>query len=325
MAEEGNSLHDPWAPPSKAPDDDVATPAGPRPESDVPTRATPLPPAPEPPVAPPPPLPEPVLYDAEAESGPDAVPKRRWPGSAKAAVIVLALLLVATAAGLGYAWWKTNDEKKDLETAANQQGQELSQQLSKANQTATSLQQNLDATNKQVADLQQQLDASKAAATQAAQQADAMKALFPVDASTVSAGLPGTYRSDPLPPQPGGCSLASCPTAPLTLTIEGGNATLSDPALGRVALRTAGAGWSATGPVTAPLQLQCGAAPQATTFTVQFSAAAVALDSAGKTQVTTVAGSLLLTSAAVPAGVDPGNPTGCPPGVASYVFAANRT
>ena len=136
MADEGNGLHDPWAPPEKTPSTEH--------ESDVPTRATPIEPPPvavepssEPDAAAPPPEPEPpfepVPYEPVAIEYPPAPTRRRWPGSAKAIVVILAVLLVATAASLGYGWWKTNEDKKDLESASNQQGQELSQQLDQAN------------------------------------------------------------------------------------------------------------------------------------------------------------------------------------------------
>ena len=45
-----------------------------------------------------------------------AAPRAAWPGAAKAIVIILVVLLVGTAVGLGYGWWKTNDDKKDLES-----------------------------------------------------------------------------------------------------------------------------------------------------------------------------------------------------------------
>ena len=73
---------------------------------------------PAPPVEPDAPVPyEPVPPEYRRRRRP-----RRWPGSAKAIVIILAVLLVATAAGLGYGWWKTNDDKKDLETAQQPAG-----------------------------------------------------------------------------------------------------------------------------------------------------------------------------------------------------------
>jgi TolA-binding protein len=344
MADEGNGLHDPWAPPDKTPPIEQ--------ESDVPTRATPIEPAsqegapvePEPvesepvgvyePEAPPEPVPpfQPVPYEPVAIEYPPSTQKRRWPGAAKAIVIILAVLLVATVAGLGYGWWKTNEDKKDLESASNQQGQELSQQLDKANkdlattqQSLTTSQQDLAAANAKVSDLQGQVTSAQTDATTAKDRADALAGLFPLNAAKVQAGTPGTYRSPALTAQPGGCSLATCPSAQLTLTVEsaGGGLTVSDPALGHVPLTASGAGWTATGPTAAALQLSCNGAPVATTFTLSVSPAAIALDSKDAPQVTTLGGSLLLSSAAVPAVVEPPS-AACPAGIGSYVFAANR-
>ena len=308
MEDEGNGLHDPWAPPPPTSEELGA---------DVPTRVTPI--EPPPPIAP-------VDIPPEPAPQPEPATRRRWPGSAKAAVAILAVVLIATAAGLGYAWWKTNDEKKDLENASNQQGQELSQQLDQANQQLAASKQQLDQANAQVADLQGKLNATQNDATAAQQQAQAMSALFPLTPQKVQPGLPGTYRTDPVSAATGGCSLAACPSAQLTLTIEssGGGLTVSDPALGRVPLQAVGAGWSATGPASAALQLQCNGAPQPTTFTLSLSASTVALDAKDAPQVATLAGGLLLSSPAVAATAEP-PVAGCPPGVGAYSFAANRT
>jgi hypothetical protein len=260
------------------------------------------------------------------EEPPAATPeRRRWTTAAKATVIVLAVALVAACAGLGYAWWRTNEDKKDLETAANQQGQELSQQLSAANANLSKSQADLAAANKQITDLQGQLKTAQDATATAQAQAAALGKLFPINATTVSSGVPGTYRTPALSAQPNACSVAPCPPAQLTLTVTsaGGALTVADPNLGQAALQGSGAGWSATGAVTPALQLQCSGVAQPTTFTLTVSPAAVALDAQGATQVTTLAGSLLLTAAPVAATATP--PTaGCPPAVASYVFAANR-
>ena len=66
-------------------------------------------------------------------------------------MILLVILLIGTAAALGYGWYKTNEDKKDLEQATNQQGQELSGQLDKTNQDlAYATQQELTAANAKV-------------------------------------------------------------------------------------------------------------------------------------------------------------------------------
>jgi hypothetical protein len=355
MADEDGGLHDPWAPPQSEPVDSIPPPeAEPPAPPDVPTRAVPLDPGaeaavgtagldePEPaagagltpeaiavapaaaaaatataqiPVAPEPP-----------GEPPPADTKRRWPSAAKAVAIILAVALVAACAGLGYGWWKTNQDKKDLETASNQQGQELSQQLSTANANLTKSQADLAAANKQVSDLQGQLKSAQDAATSAQAQAAALTKLFPINATTVASGVPGTYRTGALSVQGGGCSLATCPSAQLTLTVasSGGSLTVADPALGQVPLQGSASGWSATGPVTPALQLQCAGVAQPTTFTLTMSPAAVALGAQNAAQVTTLAGSLLLTAPPVAPTATP--PTaGCAEGVASYVFAANRT
>ena len=328
MADEGNGLHDPWAPPEKTPPVE--------PESDVPTRATPIEPSPEPVTTPvetfaPEPLVEPhpevpvPPYEPVQLEYPAPATRRRWPGSAKAIVVILVVLLLATAASLGYGWWKTNDDKKDLESASNQQGQELSQQLDQTNNALATTQQELTAANDKVNELQGQLTSAQDEAAASKQQVDALTGLFPISASTVQSGTPGSYRSGSLSTQAGGCSLAACPSAQLTLSVEasGGALTVSDPALGRVPLTAAGAGWTATGAAAAALQLSCNGAPQATTFILTVSPAAVALDSKNALQVTTLAGNLLLSSPAVAAVADP-PAAGCPAGIASYVIAAQR-
>jgi TolA-binding protein len=326
MADEGDNLHDPWAPP---PD---AAPAAP--EADVPTRVTPIEPTVEGIDAPPLPPDEPELLPEivppESEVPP---PRRHWPGAAKAIVAVLAVLLVATAVGLGYGWWKSNDDKKELESTSNQQGQELSQQLDKANQDNATAQQQLATANTKITDqqtqitgLQSQLTAAQDEAAAAKQQSAALAGLFPLTPQKLQPGLPGTYRSDAVQPAPGGCSLASCPPVQLTMTIEssGGALTVSDPALGRLPLTPVGGGWSATGAAPAAFQLQCNAAPQPTTFTITLAATVVALDSKNAPQVATLGTGFLLSSAPVAGTAEPAN-AGCPPGVAAYLLSAART
>ena len=164
MADEDNGLHDPWAPPRSEPVDSIPPPEPPPPaQPDVPTRAVPLGPGMEAGLGPAglvEPEPEPVVAGglspeaiavapaaaaaatataqipvAAEPRRPPPAPKRGWPSAAKATAIVLAVALVAACAGLGYGWWKTNQDKKDLETASNQQGQELSQQLTRPTPT----------------------------------------------------------------------------------------------------------------------------------------------------------------------------------------------
>jgi len=283
MADDDPGLHDAWATPPDPP------PAPP--EIDFPTSATP-------------------------------VPRRRWPGSAKATVAVLVVLLLGTAAILGYGWWKTSDDKKDLESASNQQGQELSQQLDTSKQDTAAAQKELTAANAKVTDLQDQLTTAQTEAAAAKEQNDALEGLFPLNAAKVQPGLPGTYRSDPAQVQ--ACSLSSCPTAQLTLTVASGGAlTVSDPNLGQVPLTPAGAGWTATGPASAALQLSCSGVAQATTYVLTLAPAAIALDSKQAPQVTTLQGGLVLSSPLVPP--SDANNLGCPAGVASYVITANRT
>ncbi|HKA03742.1 MAG TPA: hypothetical protein VKD67_05415 [Acidimicrobiales bacterium] len=330
MADEGSpELHEPWAShPAEAsapPETPVEAepPAPPRPpgpydvEAESPT--TELPAVPPPPLAfaPPPPPPP-------ADKG------KKWPGSAKATVIILALALLGAAGGLGYAWWKTNEDKKDLEKVTTAQGQELTSQLDKANADLNTTKSSLDAANKQITDLQGQLKTAQDQAAANKAQADALKALFPVTASSVAGGLPGTYNSPSVGPVAGACSVAPCPNVQLTLTIEStsGALSVSNPALGRVPLQAGSGGWTATGPVLASLQLQCAGSPQTTTFVLSLAPAAVALDAKNAAQVTSLAGSLVLTSPAVsapppPPGGTPG--ASCAPGVATYNVVANRT
>src|SRR4051812_33548750 len=131
-------LHDPWAPPPDPPGD---------PDAPTEVMATQAPPA-APPM-------EPAMEPATEAPTDDG--RRRWPGSAKAVVVLLVIVLVGTAAALGYGWWKTNDDKKDLESATNQQGQELSGQLDKATKDLAAAQQQLTAANTKVTDLESQL------------------------------------------------------------------------------------------------------------------------------------------------------------------------
>jgi hypothetical protein len=315
MAEEGSDLHEPWAPPRGRPavpyDIEAETPAEREPsEADTPTEVVPVQPAGPPPLTPPPPPPPPG--------------RKKWPGSAKAVTAVLVVALLGTGAGLGYAWWKTNDDKKNLENVTTEQSQELSAQLDKANAELATTKSSLDAANKQITDLQGQLKTAQDGAAAQKATADALKALFPVNAQTTAASLPGGYNTPALSTVSGGCSVAPCPTAQLALTIEStsGALTISDPSFGRVPLQAGGAGWAATGSVVASLQLQCAGVPQPTTFSLSLEPAAVALDANNATRITTLAGSFVLTSAAV-AGVAPA--PSCPPGVATYVVTANRT
>jgi TolA-binding protein len=316
MADEGDGLHDPWAPPPDGPQVEPEV-------AEVPTRVTPIEPAPVASAEPDEAVALPEVVPPENELEP---PKRRWPGAAKAIVIILAVLLVATAAGLGYGWWKTNDDKKDLETASNQQGQELSQQLDKANKENAALQDQLTAANAKVTDLQGQLTTAQDEAATAQQESAALAALFPLNAQKVQPGLPGTYRTGSVTVAQGGCSLASCPPVQLTLTIEssGGALTVSDPTLGRTALTQAGSGWTANGAAPASFQLSCNGAPQPTTYTLSVGASTIALDAQNAPQVAALGGGLLLSSAAVAATPDPASP-GCPPGVAFYVIGGSRT
>jgi hypothetical protein len=79
--------------------------------------------------------------------------------------------------------------------------------------------------------------------------------------------------------------------------------------------------------VLASLQLQCAGSPQTTTFVLSLAPAAVALDAKNAAQVTSLAGSLVLTSPAVSAPPPPGGTPGasCAAGVATYNVVANRT
>jgi hypothetical protein len=340
MADEGSrELHEPWAP--TAPPPDAETPAEPPAEprlappppydieAELPTTELPAEPAipPPPPFAPPPP---------PAAQAPKKK-KKKWPGSAKAVAIILAVALVAAAGGLGYAWYKTNEDKKDLEKVTTAQSQELASQLDKANGDLATTKSALDAANKQATDLQSQLTTTQgqlktaqddAAASKAT--ADALKALFPITPASVAGGLPGSYSSPSAGTVTGGCSVAPCPSVQLTLTIESASGALSvsDPALGRIPLQSGSGGWTANGTVQASLQLQCGGSPQPTSFVLSMAPAAVALDAKNAAQVTSLAGSLVLSAAAVTAPAPPaGTPPGpsCGPGVAAYDVVANRT
>src|SRR5215211_4933365 len=148
-------LHDPWAPPPDRPGD----PDGPT--EIMATSAPPTEPATVTPTEPP------------TDDG-----RRRWPGSAKAVVVLLAVVLVGTAAVLGYGWWKTNDDKKDLESATNQQGQELSGQLDKANKDLAAAQQQLTAANTKATDLEGELKTAQDEAAAAKAQSDTLTRLF---------------------------------------------------------------------------------------------------------------------------------------------------
>jgi TolA-binding protein len=322
MADDGENLHDPWAPPptGTATDADAAA----EPELDAPTRVTPLEPSPVDIAEPLPPF-EPVTIP-DPTPPPPPPPRRRWPGSAKAIVILLVILLIGTAAALSYGWYKTNEDKKDLEHATTQQGQELSGQLDKSNQDLAASQQQLTDANAKVTDLQGQLSDAQKEADAAKAENDALTALFPMNAQKLQPGVPGSYRTDAVNTATGGCSLAPCPSVQLTLTIAaaGGGLTASDPALGQTNLTLATGGWTAGGSAPAALQLQCNGAPQPTTYTLSLAATEVALASNNAPQVTILSGALLLSSAAVPAGAAPTAPA-CPPGVASYVLSARRT
>jgi hypothetical protein len=319
MADEGDDLHDAWAPPPEG------TSADPDPAEPTQVMATePLDDAlvvPSPPPAEPPMPPE--VVPAADEIAP---PRRRWPGSAKAIVVILAILLLATAAGLGYGWWKTSNDKKDLETASNQQGTELSQQLDKANKDLAATQEELTTANGKVTDLQGQLTTAQADAAAAKEQSEALAGLFPLTAQKLQPGLPGTYRSDSVTVLAGGCSLPACPPVQLTLTIEasGSALTVSDPVLGRLPLALVGSGWTATGPAPAAFQLPCNGVLQPTTFTLTVGASTIALDANDAPQVASLGGGFLLSSAAVAATTEPVNP-GCPVGVGIYLLGANRT
>jgi hypothetical protein len=319
MADEGSSeLHEPWARP---PDDAPPAPPVPPPDrpydiaAEAPTEVMPFTPS-SPPVlfsSPPPPPPPPA-----------APGRRKWPASAKAMVGLLTLALLGAAGGLGYAWWKTNDDKKDLEKVTALQGQELTTQLDKANADLATAKSSLDAATKQATDLQGQLKSAQDEAAANKATGDALKALFPITAASVAPGLPGTYGTQSLSPVSGGCSVAPCPSVQLALTVESasGALTVSDAVLGRVPLQATSGGWTATGPVVASLQLQCAGAPQPTSFTLTLAPAAVALDAKNAPRVTSLAGTLLLSSVAVTA-VAPA--PSCPPGIGTYSVLANRT
>src|SRR5262245_36609840 len=188
MADEGDNLHDPWAPPPEV------TTEGPVPtDADVPTRVTPL----ESPIdelgTPLPPF-EPVTIPDPVPASP---PSHKWPRSAKAIVVLLAFLLLATAAGLGYGPYTTNEDEKDLENASNQQGQELSGQLDKSHPALASTQQQLTAANAKVTDLQNQLTTTQSQLADAQKQADtakaesaALAALFPMNAQKLQPAMP---------------------------------------------------------------------------------------------------------------------------------------
>ncbi len=317
MADEGDGLHDPWAPPPEGP-------AG-RPDVDesAPVTAVDVPVVADPPAPPVEPvmMPEVVPADSVIEA-----PRRRWPGSAKAVVVLLAVVLIGTAAALGYGWWKTSNDKKDLESASNQQGTELSGQLDKANKDLATSQQELAAANAKVTDLQTQLTTAQNDAAAAEKENATLTGLFPLNAQKLQPGLPGTYRSDSVNTVSGGCSLPQCPPVQLTLTIEasGGGLTVTDPVLGRLPLTLSGSAWTTTGPAPAALQLACNGAPQPTVFTLTVGATVIALDANNAPKVATLGGGVLLSSAAVPATAEPVNP-GCPVGVASYLIGANRT
>jgi hypothetical protein len=334
MADEGSpELHEPWAPaPGAAPEAPLPAPlpapapAAPPPpydyEAETPTSE--LPAVPGEPVAEPPPA------FAPPPPPPPGEVRKKWPASAKAIAAILAVALLGAAGGLGYAWWKTNEDKKDLEDVTTAQSQELTSQLDKANADLATTKSSLDAANKQVTDLQGQLKSAQDEAAANKASADALKALFPVNASTVAGGLPGSYASQPVGTVSGACSVAPCPNVQLSLIIESasGALTMSDPALGRVPLQSGTGGWTASGPVQASLQLQCAGSPQPTSFVLSLAPAAVGLDAKNATQVSSLAGSLVLASAAVVAPTPaPGAPPGtsCAPGVAAYNVLANRT
>ena len=273
MADEGDNLHDPWAPP---PDGMTAGP-GPT-EPDVPTRVTPLEPSLDDLSTPLPPF-EPVTIPDPVPAPPPS--RRKWPGAAKAIVILLAILLVGTAAALGYGWYQTNEDKKDLEQATNQQGQELSGQLDKTNQDLASTQQELTAANAKVTDLQNQLSAAQKETDTAKAESTALAALFPMNAQKLQPAMPGTYRTDAANAATGGCSPGPCPPVQLTLTIApaGGGLSVSDPTLGQANLSLGGGVWTATGSAPAALQLLCNGAAQPTTYTLTLGQTEVALDS----------------------------------------------
>ena len=127
-------------------------------------------------------------------------------------MILLAILLIGTAAALGYGWYKTNEDKKDLEQATNQQGQELSAaSWTRRTRTWPSTQQELTAANAKVTDLQNQLSAAQKEADTAKAESAALAALFPMNAQKLQPAMPGTYRTDAANAATGGCSLGAVP------------------------------------------------------------------------------------------------------------------
>jgi hypothetical protein len=145
--------------------------------------------------------------------------------------------------------------------------------------------------------------------------------------------LPGNYAAGTIKTAAGNCSLASCPSTQLTLVIAGSGSsfTVSDPQIGKPALTLSNnAVWTATGQAQGGLQLECETTPVITSFTLNLAPAATALDDKGATQVTTLAGTLVLTA---PASSGPSGPSGpsvpsgtaCPAGLAVYNVVANRT
>jgi hypothetical protein len=251
---------------------------------------------------------------------------------------ILAVALVAVAAGLGYGWWKTNQDKNDAQEAANSNTAALNKQVSDLKGQVGTLTAQVGNLNKQVSDLQAQLktsqdatvaaqkaaDDAKAQADGAKAQADALAKLFPVNASSTAGGLPGNYTTGTVKTATGNCSLASCPSTQLTLVIAGSGSsfTISDPQIGKPALTLShNAVWAATGQAQGSLQLACETTPVITSFTLNLAPAATALDDKGATQVTTLAGSLVLTA---PASTGPAG-AACPAGLAVYNVVANRT
>jgi hypothetical protein len=267
------------------------------------------------------------------------VEHKRWTAGAKVTATLLSVLLVGALAGGGYAWWHERQDRQSVESDLNSaaatsaaQVTQLTKERDDAQTQFNAATQQLATANGTAADLQRQLTTAQAdlktAQTDRAtalSETKKLQALFPVDVTTTAAGLPGGYSSTVFNLVSGGCSLAPCPLRPLRLTVSGSGASLvaSDPSLGRVGLKVvAGAEWAGSAAAGAAFRLQCQGAPQPTTFSLALAPTAVALTSSTTSQVTILAGRLVLTSAAV---TPPGATAPCPAGLAVYDLVAQRS
>jgi hypothetical protein len=319
-----------WGPPSGQPAHGAQTPDAPHAaRREPPTADEVIPPEPLPESEPP----APTLYDAMAEESavPVAAPpaeaaaegKRRWPGSAKAVVAVLVVTLLGAAGGLGYAWYKTNQDKQDAQKTASTNEATLNKQVSDLQTQVNSLTKQVNDLNTQLKSAQDDAAAAKKSADDANAQLSSIKGLFPLDASKSATGLPGTYTTGTLNTATGQCNLASCPAPKFTLVIAGsGSYTVSDPQLGQPTLSlAANQVWTANGLTADGLQLTCENAPQITSFTLDLIPSQTALASNGALQVTALRGHLVLTSPAATGA----SGAACPAGLAVYDVAATRS